>query len=224
MSIRFPLAVGEWYHCYSRGVDKRKTFLSETDYKRFVQIMYLSNSSKKIQRSDLNSKTHVEILQTPRGKKIVALGAYVLMPNHFHMLIGEIQDGGITQFMRKLGTSYAMYFNLKNKRIGNIFVKPFRSKHVGKDNYLKYVAQYIHLNPLELFEPDWKNGIIRNKNNLLEKLGEYTYSSFIDYFGHDRVERGLLDKSIFDLLKNDMPTPKTIVSDATEYYKNNSEL
>lgn len=219
MTLRFPLAIGEWYHCYSRGVDKRNTFVGEKDYKRFIQSVYLSNSSNVIHRSDYNSKTHAEILSLPRSTPIVSIAAYALMPNHFHFLIKEIKSGGITKFMRKLGTSYTMYFNIKNERIGNLFVKPFRSKHINDDRYLKYVTQYVHLNPAELFEPRWKDGVIKDINSLTLRLKKYPHSSFGDYCGLERIEKVILDESVMTMLKDNLPSPSIIIKDAAAYYQ-----
>ena len=82
--------------------------------------------------------------------------AYCLMPNHFHLLLQDAlpAGGGISKFMQKVGTAYTMYFNASRERAGNLFVKPFRSKHVSDDRYFKRVAQYIHFNPIELMEPE----------------------------------------------------------------------
>ena len=117
MSRPFAFAEGEFYHLYNRGTEKRKIFLSERDYERFISLMFLSNSSQavdvKLQGSNLD-----EILQNDRGKPLVAIGAYCLMPNHFHLLACEITKGGISKFMQKMTTGYTMYFNQKQKRVG----------------------------------------------------------------------------------------------------------
>lgn len=139
------------------------------------------------------------------------------MPNHFHILLKEIDNGDITKFMRKLGTAYTMYFNTKNERVGNLFVKPFRSKHVGDDLYFKQVAKYIHLNPAELFESGWKNGRVKNLPLLKKKLESYLYSSFPDYCEMDRPETAVLDKESVDLLR-DITVSKDLIAEAAAYY------
>ena len=173
---RVAFAPGEWYHCFTRTVDKKDAFRNRVDFNRFLELLYLSNDTHSQQRGAFQGRSHVEILQRKRHAPIVALAAYCLMPNHFHLLLQEVSEGGITSFMRKVGTGYAMYFNLKNKRIGNIFVKPFRSKHVADDAYFKRAVSYIHLNPVELFESGWKSGIVRDKSAVKERLLQYSYS------------------------------------------------
>ena len=215
---RAPFAPDEWYHCYSRGVDKRRTFCSTSDYRRFIQNLYFANSDKSIHRSDFQKATHEHILQIPRGKPLVAIGAYCLMPNHFHLLLKEATEGGISQFMRAVGTAYAMYFNIKNERIGNLFVKPFRSRHIGDDRYLRKVAQYIHLNPIEIFEPGWKEGRVERMSSVKKRLKNYPYSSLPEYVHAKRPERVLLDEEAFDLIADGLPDLSEIIADAADYY------
>src|SRR3989344_8046740 len=214
---RTPFAQGEWYHCYSRGVDKRTVFETPRDYERFLEALYLSNSKRTDDRGTFQRLPHLEILQRGRQAPIVAIGAYCLMPNHFHLLMKEVAAGGITKFMHRVGTSYTMYFNAKRERIGNLFVKPFRSKHVDEDRYLKRVAQYIHLNPVELFEPEWKTGTIAYSRGLQHKLENYRYSSLPDY-QRNRIEKNILDYGALELLKEDAEPLDMLLSDAALYY------
>src|SRR3989344_8017211 len=143
MARQISFSKDEWYHCFNRGVEKRKVFQDEFDANRFLMTLYLANGTEPI---NLYSDRKPELTKTfvlNRGKPIVAVGAYCLMPNHFHLLIKETMEGGITTFMRKLGTAYTMYFNAKNERVGNLFMKPFRARHVGDDRYFQHVLQYI---------------------------------------------------------------------------------
>lgn len=219
MPNRLPFAPDEWYHCYSRGVDKRNVFENKNDYERFLQLLYLVNSERSIHRSNLLKKMTSEIMMINRPKPIVAIGAYCLMTNHFHILVKEVSGGGISKFMRTLGIAYAMYFNIKNKRIGNLFVKPFRSKHVEDDRYFKYVTQYIHLNSAEIFEPRWKDGLMGDYKQLENKIQNYRYSSLQDYCGIERPEKAILDQETTKWLKNELPALKNVLSEAAEYYR-----
>lgn len=218
MANRHPFAPNEWYHCYSRGVDKRIVFETKVDYERFLQLLYLLNSDKTIHRSDLQKVSTVEVLQRERGKPLVAIGAYCLMPNHFHLLLKEVRKGGISTFMRKLGIAYAMYFNIKNKRVGNLFVKPFRSKHLADERYFKRVVQYVHLNAAELFEPKWKVGEVDNPKKLERKLQEYRCSSLPDYYGANRPEQTILSSEAKELFE-ELPSVAQLISEAVEYYQ-----
>ena len=122
--------------------------------------------------------------------------------------------------MRTLGIAYAMYFNIKNDRVGNLFVKPFRSKHIEDDRYFKYVIQYIHLNSVEIFEPKWKDGITNNFNQLEDKIKNYRYSSLQDYSEIERPEKNILDSETFKWLKDELPSLKKVLPKSSEYYHN----
>jgi len=214
------MAPGEWYHCYTRGIDKRTTFENRSDYERFQESLYLSNSDINIERGRIQNLAHKEILEVERGNPLVAVGAYCLMPNHFHLLLKEIKDSGIAKFMQKVGTSYTMYFNTKRKRTGSLFVGPFRSRHIVDDRYLSRLVPYIHLNPVELFEPGWKDGIVKNMQKLEEKIYEYPYSSLLDYKKATRNEKRIIDpRELAELLKEKMPPLKKLLPEMHAYYQ-----
>lgn len=213
---RVPFAIDEWYHCFTRGIDKRKTFISRIDYERFLSLLYLCNSVEAIHRSDLFRRPLIEILRLERKAVLVGIGAFCLMPNHFHLLLKEIRDDGISLFMQKLGTAYAMYFNIKYERKGNLFLKPFRSKHITDDNYLQGAIQYIHCNPAEIFEPGWKLGRTKDLRALERNLIEYPYSSFCAHQKRDHLLRQVLDSSIFEI-ETQLP-PQRMIHEARDYY------
>lgn len=219
MANRAPFEIDEWYHCYNRGVEKRIVFQGTPDYDRFLQLLYLANDIAPLQRFSMGAVSTAEALRMPRTQPIVAIGAYALMSNHFHLLLKEIQPGGITQFMRKLGTAYTMYFNLKNERTGNLFMKPFRSKHVIDDRYLQWVVRYIHCNTVEIFEPDWKEGKVRDLTLLEKKLMNYHYSSLPEHYAKDKPTSSILDCSIFEIYK--ASSLKEMLEDARLYYGEN---
>ena len=194
-----PFVVGEWYHCYSRGIDKRDTFLEEKDYKRFLEVMYLTNQPKRITRADFTELKKNPLWGKP-SSTLVVVGAYCLMPNHFHLLLKEIVSDGISMFMQKLGTAYTMYFNTKYERSGGLFTRPFRSKHVQDDRYLRWIIQYIHLNPTELLKQE-NDGVPDFNTEATPLLLEtYPYSSLRDYRGIIRPERAILDEKEMEFL------------------------
>ncbi len=212
---RKPFELQEWYHCFNRGVEKRIVFESELDANRFLSLLYLANGTKAVDLFNERKPTLEKAFQVNRGNPIVAIGAYCLMPNHFHLLLKEISEGGITLFMKKVGIAYAMYFNAKNERVGNLFVKPFRSRHISTDRYFQRVLQYIHCNPAELFESGWKAGTVKNMNTLEKKLIEYKYSSFGSYTGFKTVSP-VLSREGFDI-ENQMPVSR-MLEEARAYY------
>ncbi len=188
-----PFAVGEYYHLYSRGVDKRVIFLDTSDEKRFIRLLYLCNGSKPI---DYRSVKKLPLIDVERGEELAGIGAYCLMPNHFHLLVRETKENGITTFMRKLMTAYSVYFNKKYQRTGRLFSSEFKSSHLENDTYLKYIYSYIHMNPLKLSNPKWPS-IRLSPGEVKKLLNEYENSSYLDYVGNGREESLILDKLVF---------------------------
>ena len=215
-------APSEWYHCYSRGIDKRIVFESVSDYQRFISLLYLTNTTTTLHRSNLENLKYDELFTVPRKEPLVDIGAYALMPNHFHLLLYEKSAGSISRFMQKLGTAYTMYFNIKCERSGGLFTKPFRARHVSDDHYFQYVVDYIHLNPLKLFEPKQKEqkegkGLSRRRldNRLVAKLETYPFSSLPDFNRILRPNRAIIGKEIFEIYQK--KTTKQMLENALAY-------
>lgn len=215
---RDEFAIGEWYHCYSRGVDKRTVFESASDFDRFQETLFISNDTEPSKRSNFQHLDHAQIFALERGEPLVSIGAYSQMPNHFHILMQEIIEGGISRFMHKVGTSYTMYFNIKNKRTGNLFTKPFRSKRITDDRYFRRVAQYIHLNAAERFDRSFKKGMSLDHDVLENRIRKYRYASYQEYCDVDRTENVILDPSAVKLIRTSMPPIRALLDEAREYY------
>ena len=196
MSIRkVNLVEGEHYHIYNRGNSKQKIFNDNEDYFHFMSLLYACNSENNFKAFALGEKeSHYDF---ERGNQIVSLGAFCLMPNHFHLIITQMEDGGISKFMQKVTTAYVMYYNIKYKRTGSLFEGKFKSRHIGNDRYLKYLFSYIHLNPIKLIQKDWKEIGIKNKKEALEYLQNYTYSSYLDFLGTKRIQNKILNTENF---------------------------
>ncbi|MEK9181407.1 MAG: transposase [Patescibacteria group bacterium] len=175
MSLRKQsFAPGEFYHLYNRGTEKRIIFLDKHDYAHFLFLMYICNTAKSVRIKDIDENFD-------REEAIVEIGAYCLMPNHFHILIHEKIEGGISKYMLKLMTGYSMYFNKKYERTGKLYEGVFKSIHANKDTYLKYLYSYIHLNPAKLIDKNWKENRGQNVKRLLKYVFDYPYSSLREY-------------------------------------------
>ena len=194
MLRKVEFAPGEFYHIYNRGTEKRDIFIDEKDKKRFSSLLYLCNGTKPVNFREIPKGRSFE---EDRGETVVDIGAYCLMSNHFHLLIYEKLEGGITTFMKKLCTAHSMYFNRKYGRTGTLFEGRFKSLHIDSDKYLNYLLSYIHLNLIDHVEPNWKENGIRNIKNAEEYLRRYAYSSYPDYLGVERPENIILEKSSF---------------------------
>lgn len=192
-------AVGEYYHLYNRGIERRDIFLSSGDYQRFSVFLHLLNNKKQLQPGIFRGRTSNELYSLDIEEKLTDIGAYCLMPNHFHLLVREKINRGISLFMQKLLTGYTMYFNKKNNRTGRLFESKFKAKHADKDEYLKYLFSYIHLNPVKLIDPNWKENSINNIHKAKNYLDEYRYSSYLDYVQSksNRKEAIIISKEFF---------------------------
>ena len=185
----------EFYHVYNRGTDKRKVFLDQADYYRFIQLLYLTNTTSSINVRDI-TKLHSNVFDWKRPDVLVAIGTYCLMPNHFHILLTPHTDDGVKNFMLKLSTGYSMYFNKKYFRTGSLFEGRFKSEYVNEDRYLKYLFSYIHLNPVKLIQSDWREQGIKNMNATLNYLNTYQYSSYLDH-EYSRQQSAVINRKPF---------------------------
>ena len=186
MSRNIPFIEDHYYHIYNRGTEERKIFLNESYYKRFIALLYLCNSTEPVRSSPLQGRTLQNVFKVDRKDTLVDICTYCLMPNHFHILIREKTTGGISKFMQKLLTAYTMYFNTKNERTGALFQGKFKAKIINEDEYLWNLISYIHLNPIKLIEPTWRESGIMNKKSAESFLQKYKHSSYLDYYGEQR--------------------------------------
>ncbi|MDO8492563.1 MAG: transposase [bacterium] len=196
MSVRpISFAEHEYYHVYNRGNSKQKIFHDREDYSRFIGLLYACNQKGNL-KSD-NLKKDEGLFSVLTQDPLVAIGAYCLMPNHFHILITQIEKAGLSRFMQKLTTAYVMYYNKKYAKIGSMFEGKFKAEHASTDRYLKYLFSYIHLNPVKLIDSKWKEKKIQNKQKILNYLNTYEDSSFLDYVNIKRIQNKILNTKKF---------------------------
>lgn len=165
----FPFVNGHFYHIYNRGVEKRVIFEKNWDYSRLIKtIRYyqLVGPKPKLSRFLMGS-----LFKPDTNKKIVEIICYCLMPNHFHFLIKQLKDGGITEFISKLSNSYTKYYNVKYNRVGPLLQGEFKAVLIESDEQLIHVFRYIHLNPIASF--------------LVKDLNQYRWSSYKEYTEND---------------------------------------
>lgn len=185
-----------------------------------MALLYLCNGTARLHISDLlprgfASGELIELFEkVDRGDPLVEVGAYCLMPNHFHLLMREKEKNGISRFMQKITTGYTMYFNKRHERSGVLFQGVFKSTHAKEDRYLKYLLSYIHLNPVKLVEPRWKEAGFVNQTRAKKFLEGYHYSSYADYAGHNRFEQKIIAKA---MLPEYFLTPKDFKKNITEW-------
>lgn len=162
-----PLVTGQYYHIYNRGSEKRDIFTQSRDFSRFLKtLFYYQFIGSKVSFSKF-SKFELNLIKPILSKKIVEIICYCLMPNHFHCLIHQLQENGISNFISHLSNSYTKYFNIKYDRVGPLFQGAFKAVLIESDEQLIHLSRYIHLNPVAA--------------GLLTKPEHYRWSSYQEY-------------------------------------------
>ena len=162
---KVKLAVGEIYHIFNRGVDRRIIFNNQKDLDRFFLSMISFNSVRPI------GSLHEQSFQKEKIKKpLVNFIAYNILPNHFHFLLEQVSENGISEFMKRLSGGYTWYFNKKYKRVGSLFQGTFKSQHIDSNEYLLHVSVYVNLN----------EKISLDVSGLTAKLGKSSWSEYLD--------------------------------------------
>src|SRR3989344_1590990 len=157
-----PLVTGETYHIMNRGVDKRSIFLDKGDYFRFHTGIQSFNAVEKTGSIfELNFKDDWLSKQEP----LVAVHAYCLLRNHFHLIVTQLIDGGISEFMKRVSGGFTSYFNERYDRSGALFQGRFKRVHCETNEQLLYLAAYVNL------------------NNIVHDRSEYCLSSVDAYLG-----------------------------------------
>ena len=194
-----------FYHIFNRGVEKRTIFLNDSDRWRFLQGLFLFNDEESSanllwqlerDRGAVNFRVLKDFFatQTKSRHPLVRIMADCLMPNHYHLLLEEVTDGGISRFMHKLGTGYTQYFNKKYERVGSLLQGPFKAVLVDDDMYLKYLLVYINaVNPSELCEAKLSTEI----EEIMRFAEEFPWATHQEYVGKRNsiiIDKGLLGK------------------------------
>lgn len=225
MSLRKDkLVSGEIYHIYNRGVDKRDIFMDEEDRFRFIHDLFEFNDENptinlavhlKSKNNKIKEVGLPKIDREPR-KILVEILAFCLMENHYHLIVRQKSENGITEFMRKLGTGYTNYFNQKYERTGALFQGRFKSVCIKNDAHLMYLPIYVHLNPLDLKFDEWREKKIKNIDKAIEFLDSYRWSSYMDYMGKKNFP-SLINK---DFILSRLGDEKKFKKETTNWIKN----
>ncbi len=206
---KIKFEVGKIYHVYNRGVEKRNIFNNDSDKWRFLQGMFLFNDKdvllstlydiEKENKGKINFVLLKEFINKNKENKkpLVKIMADCLMPNHFHLLIEEIEENGISHFMHKIGVGYVSYFNKKYDRVGSLFQGRFKAVPIENDIQLQYILAYINvINPGQLIEPELKEKGIIDIEKVMNFAKNYSFGTNPDYLGlRDSI---IIEKGIFN--------------------------
>jgi putative transposase len=186
---------GEIYHIVIRAVDGINLFRDTKDYLRMIHDLFEFNDENPVpsrfrvrhyrNKIVVTRKGNVTLKFKEKGKKrkmLVEILALCLMPNHIHLLVRQLQEGGISKFMKKLG-GYAIYYNKKYGRKGHLFQDKFQAILIENNEQLKTAFVYIHTNPVAIIYPGWKEKGIKNAKRAIKYVENYRWSSYPDYLG-----------------------------------------
>lgn len=171
LRIQYP---GAYYHVTCRGNERRAIFRHDADQRKFIGLLFRS-----------------------LGIYRVALYVYVLMPNHFHLVLRTLK-GNLSEFMRQFNISYTMAFNRMHGRVGHLYQGRYKALLIDADSYLMEVSRYVHLNPVRgdrfkeaTVEEKWRylrgydGSSLRGYIDLAERQQVVDYRTILGYFGGD---------------------------------------
>lgn len=203
---RLPLVNNFIYHIYNRGVAKNDTFLTSKDYEKAIELIDYYRFSNTPFRFSLLRKMpdsdQVTILKQLKKQNMIRVKilTFALMPNHFHFIIKQVANNGISKFMSDFTNSYTRFINVKNDRVGPLFQGIFKSKLIQTDEQLIHLSRYHHLNP-------YTDMLVNN----IEGILDYPYSSIQNYLGN-HVFDFIDTHDILSLFKNYASYKKFVLS------------
>lgn len=205
---KYPIVTNQIYHIFNRGVGDQLIFSDKRSYKRFlVAVRFYQFREPPMKLStflDLALDRRAELFEkmARKGKHLVDIICFCLMPNHHHFLLKQLEDKGISRFISNVQNSYSKYFNTRNKRKGSLFQRPFKAVRIETNEQLLHVSRYIHLNPYSSF-------VVRTP----EELKTYAWSSLSDYLGKTNIDF-LRKKVVFDNFEDLKQYQKFILNQA----------
>jgi putative transposase len=210
-------------HIISRAVEGKNIFNEEMDCLRFIFQIYATNFGRPVM--NICRQDMIKIVQTIfNGEEIsskfivkehfplVHILAFALVINHSHFYLVPNIENGVTLFMKKLNIGFAKYFNLKHKRKGALFGSRYGAVSVKDQRQSDAVGRYVSIiNPLDVFQPNWRENGLNNKEEAFEFLKKYQFSSFPDKIG-ERRSKIIAPQEVLD-------NYLTISSENTDGYK-----
>jgi REP element-mobilizing transposase RayT len=204
---REKITIGSLVHAYNRGNRKQEIVRDDKDKWRFLETIYYLNDeflgSNVFREKDLCTTVVHEVVHEsfgrpdwwPERKPLVKILSYSLLENHYHLLLKEIRDGGISLFMKRFGTSTSKYFNAKYKESGRLFQGPYKTKRIDDEMYLKYLSVYIQVkNVFEMYPGGGYEKAISEFDKAYDWAIKYSFCSLADYAG--KRNSPIIDKDI----------------------------
>jgi putative transposase len=181
-SRRIVFVNKEIYHIYNKTIDHRNVFSANSLMSLFVELLWYYQQGNHalrfshFQKLELLTKKKYWKTIILKSSPQVELLAYVLMPNHFHLLVKQKQKMGIVYYLSQILNSFTRGYNNYHQRLGPIFLPRFKAKIILSSEQLLHTSRYIHLNP-------YSSAIVNN----LESLKQYPFSSLLEYLQTPRI-------------------------------------
>lgn len=175
-----PLITGEMYHVFNRSVARQPIFDNDRMKNRFLKLIEFYRLCDPPMRfsyfNRLPRDRKKELQNTIDAAKelFVEILAFAIMPNHFHLLLKQVKENGISRFLSQIQNSFAKFFNTDSERSGSAFQQEFKNVHIETENQMVHTIRYIHLNPLTSY-------VIKSPN----ELDSYQWTSFPDYLARE---------------------------------------
>ena len=186
-----PLITNQYYHIYNRGVDKRDIFMNKNDLSRFVLSVKEFNTTKPIRsiRDKVNPFPGVQHLG--KVEPLVSITCYCFNPNHFHFILKQDVDGGISEFFKRLLGGYTNYFNKTHDRSGSLFQGRFKSHLINNDAYILKIRPYVNINYLIHDIPTEKSHLVlasdREYDNMeFDLVSKEEAEGILEFYGDNK--------------------------------------
>lgn len=206
---------GAFYHIIKRGVEERRIFLDKEDHFRFVNSLLVFNDKKPTSwkiRAFWDQRDPTSLMGYRPEDPLVEIHAFVLMENHFHLLVRQLTEKGVVNFMHKLG-GYSYYFNKKYERVGPLFQGRYRIIRIKIESQLKNNFVYIKTNPVAIIEPGWREWKVREPQKVIQFLErEYRWSSYWDYIGKENFSSVITREFFLNLFGGEKEIRKEVES------------
>ncbi|MGB2761956.1 MAG: transposase [Minisyncoccales bacterium] len=215
---RPQFVTGEIYHIVNRAIEGKNLFQEIADYFRFIFCLYELNNKKMVNMRACITRRKIQKQQKNTGQTcvnrdlLVEILAFCLMPNHYHLVVRQLTDNGISLFMKKLGDGYVGYFNEKYKRKGrgSIFQGHFKTVHIKTQKQFMNVICYVFTNPIELLEKTWKEKGVKNPQKAIKYLESYQWSSYLDCIGKNNFPSVTKRELLFEIFGNSKKLGKSV--------------
>lgn len=206
-----PLVNGEIYHIFNKSIADYEIFNNDKEYVRMLELIkyyQIENDIKfsaflelkNVQKEGFNNFFNM-ILEN--RDKLVRIIAYCLMPTHIHLILKQLKDDGISNYMRKIADGYTRYFNTLHKRKGPLWESKFKNVLVDTDEQLNHLVRYLHLNPVTAF--------------LINNPEDWLFSSYREYLG--RISEDVAICQFNDILEINPHLYRKFINDQISYQR-----